>query len=181
MTAPRAALALALGLALAHPGLGNDEEFEHLGDSAPEGKADAVTTSGTLAGVTPEALTTDTSFTHIEEDSSQLEFTLMVFIPLAVLVLLLLSVVLAATYFKRKRTKQEPSSQGSQSALQTYELGCENLKVPIFEEDTPSVMEIEMEELDKWMNSLNRNADRECLPTLKEEMEPSHSPSDNEL
>lgn len=28
---------------------------------------------------------------------------------------------------------------------------------PIFEEDTPSVMEIEMEELDKWMNSMNRN------------------------
>lgn len=28
---------------------------------------------------------------------------------------------------------------------------------PIFEEDTPSVMEIEMEELDKWMSSMARN------------------------
>lgn len=73
-----------------------------------------------------------------------------------------------------------PSSQGSQSALQTYELGSDNLKVPIFEEDTPSVMEIEMEELDKWMNSMNRNADSECLPTLKEEKESNHNPSDNE-
>lgn len=60
------------------------------------------------------------------------------------------------------------------------ELGGETLKVPIFEEDTPSVMEIEMEELDKWMNSMNRNADYECLPTLKEEKEPNPSPSDNE-
>lgn len=37
-----------------------------------------------------------------------------------------------------------------------------------------------MEELDKWMNSMNRNADYECLPTLKEEKEPNPSPSDNE-
>lgn len=55
------------------------------------------------------------------------------------------------------------------------------MKVPIFEEDTPSVMEIEMEELDKWMNSMNRNADYECLPTLEEEKEPNlNNPSDNE-
>ncbi|XP_063494357.1 transmembrane protein 154 isoform X8 [Symphalangus syndactylus] len=100
----------------------------------------------------------------------------MVLIPLILLVLLLLSVVFLATYCKRKRTKQEPSSQGSQSALQTYELGSENVKVPIFEEDTPSVMEIEMEELDKWMNSMNRNANFECLPTLKEEKESNHNP-----
>ncbi|XP_012996215.1 transmembrane protein 154 isoform X5 [Cavia porcellus] len=60
------------------------------------------------------------------------------------------------------------------------ELGGENLKVPIFEEDTPSVMEIEMEELDKWMNSMNRSADCECLPTVKEEKEPNHNPSDSE-
>ncbi|XP_022366840.1 transmembrane protein 154 isoform X2 [Enhydra lutris kenyoni] len=72
------------------------------------------------------------------------------------------------------------SSRGSQSALQTCELGSENIKVPIFEEDTPSVMEIEMEELDKWMNSMNKNADCECLPTLKEEKESNHNPSDNE-
>lgn len=64
--------------------------------------------------------------------------------------------------------------------MPTHELGGETLKVPIFEEDTPSVMEIEMEELDKWMNSMNRNADYECLPTLKEEKEPNLSPSDNE-
>lgn len=64
--------------------------------------------------------------------------------------------------------------------MQTYELGGGTLKVPIFEEDTPSVMEIEMEELDKWMSSMSRNADYECLPTLKEEKEPALSPSDSE-
>ncbi|XP_014635702.1 PREDICTED: transmembrane protein 154 [Ceratotherium simum simum] len=134
----------------------------------------------TFAAVTTEMLITNTSSTHMDEDENQLEFILMVLIPIMLLALLFLLVIILVTYYKRKRTKQEPSSQGSQSALQTYELGSENVKVPIFEEDTPSVMEIEMEELDKWMNSMNRNADYEGLPTLKEEKESNHSPSDNE-
>ncbi|XP_075469489.1 transmembrane protein 154 isoform X3 [Ascaphus truei] len=33
----------------------------------------------------------------------------------------------------------------------------EDVKGPIFEEDTPSVMEIEMEELDKWMSDMKKN------------------------
>ncbi|KAF5923418.1 hypothetical protein HPG69_006587, partial [Diceros bicornis minor] len=140
----------------------------------------------TFAAVTTETLITNTSSTHMDEDENQLEFILMVLIPIILLALLFLLVIILVTYYRRKRTKQgkyfvcsyfqtiapcineqsikqntfcfytEPSSQGSQSALQTYELGSENVKVPIFEEDTPSVMEIEMEELDKWMNSMNR-------------------------
>ncbi|XP_023369219.1 transmembrane protein 154 [Otolemur garnettii] len=153
---------------------GDSELSEYSGDSPSE-----EIISSTFAAVTTESFIADTNSTLIAEDANQLEFILMVLIPLVLLVLLLLSVVLIAVYYKRKRTKKE-SSQGSQSALQTYELGSENLKVPIFEEDTPSVMEIEMEELDKWMNSLNRNANCECLPTLKEEKESNHSPSDNE-
>ncbi|XP_007189481.1 transmembrane protein 154 isoform X1 [Balaenoptera acutorostrata] len=138
-------------------------------------------TPSTSAAVTTEIFTASMTSTVIDEDAGQLEFILMVLIPLIVLAVLLLSVILFVIYHKRKRNKQEPSSQGSQSALQTHHLGSENMKVPIFEEDTPSVMEIEMEELDKWMNSMNRNANYECLPTLEEEKEPNHSnPSDNE-
>uniref|UniRef100_A0A4X2L3K0 Transmembrane protein 154 n=2 Tax=Vombatus ursinus TaxID=29139 RepID=A0A4X2L3K0_VOMUR len=110
-----------------------------------------------------------------------LEFLLMVGIPLLLLLLLSLLVVFLVRYKKRRKSKPVPSSQGSQSALQSYELGSENVKSPIFEEDTPSVMEIEMEELDKWMNSMNRNAECECLPTVKEEeKESNHNPSDAE-
>ncbi|KAJ8782462.1 hypothetical protein J1605_010170 [Eschrichtius robustus] len=115
------------------------------------------TTPSTSAAVTTEIFTASMTSTVIDEDAGQLEFILMVLIPLIVLAVLLLSVILFVIYHKRKRNKQEPSSQGSQSALQTHHLGSENMKVPIFEEDTPSVMEIEMEELDKWMNSMNRN------------------------
>ncbi|XP_013378319.1 PREDICTED: transmembrane protein 154 [Chinchilla lanigera] len=182
MSAPQAArlsvLGLALGLA-AHQGKSEDSGLS--GDGFPEGnKTIEEDTSSTFMVVIPEAFPADTNSTQLPEDTNQLEFMLMVLIPLILLSLLLVSVVLLATYYKRKRTKQEPSSQGSQSALQTCELGGESLKVPIFEEDTPSVMEIEMEELDKWMNSMNRNADGECLPTLKEEKESNHNPSDSE-
>ncbi|XP_050751559.1 transmembrane protein 154 [Gymnogyps californianus] len=76
--------------------------------------------------------------------------------PVALLVLLILLIVFFVIHHKRKKSKQD-------------ELGSENVKSPIFEEDTPSVMEIEMEELDKWMNSMNKNADCECLPTVREE------------
>ncbi|NXY89213.1 TM154 protein, partial [Alcedo cyanopectus] len=77
-------------------------------------------------------------------------------VPAALVGLLILLSVFFVIHHKRKKSKQE-------------ELGSENVKSPIFEEDTPSVMEIEMEELDKWMNSINKNAECECLPTVKEE------------
>ncbi|KFP00836.1 Transmembrane protein 154, partial [Calypte anna] len=77
-------------------------------------------------------------------------------VPVVLLALLILLIPFFVIHHKRKKSKQD-------------ELGSENVKSPIFEEDTPSVMEIEMEELDKWMNSLNKNADCECLPTVREE------------
>ncbi|KAM7113134.1 transmembrane protein 154 isoform 1-T1 [Ciconia maguari] len=77
-------------------------------------------------------------------------------VPVVLLVLLILLTIFFVIHHKRKKSKQD-------------ELGSENVKSPIFEEDTPSVMEIEMEELDKWMNSMNKNADCECLPTVREE------------
>ena len=146
-----------------------------------ESQDEGTVTPSAFAAVTTETLPANISFPLIEEDGAQAEFMLMVLVPSILLALLLLSVVFLVIHRKRKRNKREPSSQGSHSALQTNELASENVKVPIFEEDTPSVMEIEMEELDKWMNSMNRNADYEGLPTLEEEKEPNHnSPSDNE-
>ncbi|XP_065592543.1 transmembrane protein 154 [Cyrtonyx montezumae] len=89
-------------------------------------------------------------------------------VPAVLLALLVLLVIVLIIVHNRKKSKQD-------------ELGSENVKSPIFEEDTPSVMEIEMEELDKWMNSMNKNADCECLPTVREEeKESTANPSDAE-
>ncbi|MEJ1277673.1 transmembrane protein 154 [Cricetulus griseus] len=173
MTALCIALVLALGLAFGHSDQGNDEELEHSGYSTTteEEKVEEETTSA-LAVVTTEALTTDTNSTYTTGPQSPMEFVLMVVVPLAALVILL-SVVLLAIYLKSKRPKQV---QKNHELVFTSCLTDTVASSPIFEEDTPSVMEIEMEELDKWMNSMNRNANYECLPTLKEEKEPNLSP-----
>ncbi|XP_033016976.1 transmembrane protein 154 isoform X2 [Lacerta agilis] len=85
--------------------------------------------------------------------------------------LLLILIVLLVVFIVRRR-KQKPPKQ--------EELASESCKSPIFEEDTPSVMEIEMEELDKWMSSLKRNTECEYLPPVKEEKDCNASPSDCE-
>ncbi|XP_028377394.1 transmembrane protein 154 [Phyllostomus discolor] len=183
--APRAALLFALIIALLPYGRAqeNSSTTEEPTDTPEEvGSTDKDATIITTAATTvaTETLTELTDSAFLEEEDHPLEFILMVSIPLILLAFLLLSVVFIMIRYKRKKTKQESSVQGSQSIFQTYELGSDNLKLPIFEEDTPSVMEIEVEELDKWMNNMNRNADSECLPTVKEEKESNHSPSDNE-
>lgn len=103
-----------------------------------------------------------------DEDSLEAEQSILIYIvPVALLVLMLL-ITFFVMHHKRKKSKQD-------------ELGSENVKSPIFEEDTPSVMEIEMEELDKWMTSMNKNGDCECLPTVREEEKESiTNPSDGE-
>ncbi|XP_032488605.1 transmembrane protein 154 isoform X1 [Phocoena sinus] len=182
--ARRAALIFALVIAFLPTRQAQEMEETELSADIPTdmGSSDGeATVPSIFAAVTTEIFTVSMSPTLINEDAGQLQFILMGLIPVILLAVLLFSVILFVIYRKRKRNKQEPSSRGSQSALQTNDLGSENMKLPIFEEDTPSVMEIEMEELDKWMNSMNRNANYECLPTLEEEKEPNHSnPSDNE-
>ncbi|NXR82085.1 TM154 protein, partial [Pycnonotus jocosus] len=92
-----------------------------------------------------------------DEDSIEAEQSILIYVvPVALLILLVLLITFFVMHHKKKKSKQD-------------ELGSENVKSPIFEEDTPSVMEIEMEELDKWMNSMNKNGDCECLPTVREE------------
>ncbi|XP_063166139.1 transmembrane protein 154 [Candoia aspera] len=86
-------------------------------------------------------------------------------------VLLLILLILLVIFIIRCRNQKQS---------QQDELGSENGKSPIFEEDTPSVMEIEMEELDKWMNSLKRNEECDYLPPVKEEKDCNTNPSDCE-
>ncbi|XP_037352543.1 transmembrane protein 154 [Talpa occidentalis] len=179
MKTPRAALVTQLLSTGGAQGYFEDsEQSGYMPQEEEDTRGETITQSG-LAAETTDTFFASTNVTFIDGEEIQLQFILMVLIPV-VLLALLLGTILLLIYYKRKRSKQEPSSQESQNAFQTYGLGSENLKVPIFEEDTPSVMEIEMEELDKWMNSMNKNDDCGCLPPLKEEKESIHSPSDNE-
>ncbi|KFQ04677.1 Transmembrane protein 154, partial [Leptosomus discolor] len=88
---------------------------------------------------------TELNDTNNQDSLEAAEQSILIYVvPVALLVLLISLIVFFVIHHKRKKSKQD-------------ELGSENVKSPIFEEDTPSVMEIEMEELDKWMNSMNKN------------------------
>ncbi|NXK29982.1 TM154 protein, partial [Piprites chloris] len=117
-----------------------------------------VTTSATESSFETESTSSSEPNAVNNEDSLEAtEQSILIYVvPVVLLVLLILLITFFVIHHKRKKSKQD-------------ELGSENVKSPIFEEDTPSVMEIEMEELDKWMNSMNKNADCECLPTVREE------------
>ncbi|XP_032863169.2 transmembrane protein 154 isoform X1 [Tyto alba] len=129
-----------------------------------------VTSSATESGFETKSTTsTELNVVNNQDSLEAAEQSILIYVvPLVLLVLLILPIIFFVIHHKRKKSKQD-------------ELGSENVKSPIFEEDTPSVMEIEMEELDKWMNSMNKNADCECLPTVREEEKESvANPSDGE-
>ncbi|GAB5570448.1 transmembrane protein 154 isoform X3 [Prionailurus iriomotensis] len=150
--------------------LGYVEELEQSADRPLEVESldGDSTIQTTLAAVTTATLITNTNFTYIEEDADQHEFVLMVLIPLILLALLFVILAILVTRYKRKRTKQgmnwEVRTSKCEFLLPPTQLSVDEdirERNPIFEEDTPSVMEIEMEELDKWMNNMNRNDDNE--------------------
>ncbi|NXE88583.1 TM154 protein, partial [Menura novaehollandiae] len=102
---------------------------------------------------TQSSPSTELNAVNHEDSLEAAEQSILIYVvPVVLLVLLILLITFFVIHHKRKKSKQGKS-----------------VFFPIFEEDTPSVMEIEMEELDKWMNSMNKNADCECLPTVKEE------------
>ncbi|XP_059553813.1 transmembrane protein 154 isoform X2 [Myotis daubentonii] len=132
MKAPRAALLCALTIALFLTGRAQESELPSSeATEESEGESTDVTQKveptdedtpviSTVAALTTETVTEYENYTSIGEEDTQLELILMVLIPLVVLALLLLSVVLIVINYKRKKSKQElPSSQGSQSVLQT--------------------------------------------------------------
>uniref|UniRef100_A0A6I8QKW5 Transmembrane protein 154 n=1 Tax=Xenopus tropicalis TaxID=8364 RepID=A0A6I8QKW5_XENTR len=73
-------------------------------------------------------------------DGTDLSRTLLFAFPIFILILLIPLIIFIV---KHKRWKKAGKGK--------------ILYIPIFEEDTPSVMEIEMDELDKWMNSKKKN------------------------
>ncbi|XP_063776611.1 transmembrane protein 154 isoform X2 [Pseudophryne corroboree] len=72
-------------------------------------------------------------------------------------IILLLLIPLMIFIVKKKRRKKDKEDMPT----------SEDIKSPIFEEDTPSVMEIEMDDLDKWMSYMRKGSSR--LSTLDEE------------
>ncbi|XP_070805258.1 transmembrane protein 154 [Pituophis catenifer annectens] len=119
-----------------------------------------------------------------ETNGNESILTTTVIIGVAVVLLLVLLIILVIFIVRRRKRKQSQEDElGSENGKRSISPSQQVLSssptispLPIFEEDTPSVMEIEMEELDKWMNSLKKNAESDYLPALKEEKDCNTNP-----
>ncbi|KAL4640407.1 transmembrane protein 154 isoform X1 [Arapaima gigas] len=74
---------------------------------------------------------------------------LMVIIPLILLLLIVLVIALFALYRRYKR--KTSSFNGGKEDEFLPGSDAEKVPMPMFEDDVPSVMELEMEDLEKWM------------------------------
>ncbi|XP_069487385.1 transmembrane protein 154 isoform X2 [Ambystoma mexicanum] len=109
-----------------------------------------------FAESTPSLEVPTTQNSSREYTDTDINTILMFGIPALALVLLVIFIIVVVKCCHRKTFKPDnPES--------------EDIKSPIFEDDLPSVMEIEMEELDQWMNSLSKNAEREQPPNDENE------------
>ncbi|XP_044156281.1 transmembrane protein 154 [Bufo gargarizans] len=84
--------------------------------------------------------------------------TILIYAAPAIILVLLIPIIILIVQRKRRKKQQE--------AILDVPADKKDLKSPIFEEDTPSVMEIEMDDLDKWMSNM-KNSCR--LSALEEE------------
>lgn len=85
----------------------DDSETEESADLPQEvGSIDEDAIASTIAAPITDTLIENTNTALFEEEDKQLEFILMVLIPLILLALLFLSVVLIVIKYKRKKTKQ---------------------------------------------------------------------------
>ncbi|XP_051240734.1 transmembrane protein 154 isoform X2 [Dicentrarchus labrax] len=105
--------------------------------------------NGSGVSPTPDATpeTDDPSVTDTSEES--LSF-IIILIPV-VLVVLIISMIVCGIFINRRWNKKARNQELKQE--DPYLDGCSTEKVPMpmFEEDVPSVLELEMEELDQWM------------------------------
>ncbi|XP_068135079.1 transmembrane protein 154 [Hyperolius riggenbachi] len=156
---------LLLFVGLFHHGITEDAEYD----------ADLQSTYVTpLDGTDDHSVlnTEQTLFTTSYENTNDTEFnstdpteippsdviTLLICATPAIVLVLLIPLIIFLVRRKRRKKHKEVADDEPQD---------EDIKSPIFEEDTPSVMEIEMEDLDKWMSNMKKHSNR--LSTLEEE------------
>ncbi|XP_056418680.1 transmembrane protein 154 isoform X2 [Hyla sarda] len=109
----------------------------------------------TLSFVTFNAFNgTDDEITESPDVFGSDLISILIYATPAIILILLIPIIILIVRRKRRKKQQEDVPID------------EDVKSPIFEEDTPSVMEIEMDDLDKWMSNM-KNSCR--LSTLEEE------------
>ncbi|XP_036439709.1 transmembrane protein 154 isoform X2 [Colossoma macropomum] len=103
------------------------------------------------SSITATVLPTESATGPEESDPTEepvSDFTVIMVALVLVLVLILMAIFIAALLISRR--KRETANALKEDPYLDAE-GREKVPMPMFEEDVPSVMELEMEDLEKWM------------------------------
>ncbi|XP_026027176.1 transmembrane protein 154 isoform X2 [Maylandia zebra] len=175
MSTPRVKVPLLLLLLLTTvlPGTGfGQEEMEQSGSGN-----DTVTTvvtdtsivinqtssNGTLYGSASGSVATSIDENSMDETESSGLDPIIIIIP-AVLVVLIICMIVCGIFINRRWNKQKRNPDLSKEDPYLDGSSTEKVPMPMFEEDVPSVLELEMEELDEWMKKDGETAeDSKCL------------------
>ncbi|KAF4071394.1 hypothetical protein AMELA_G00272620 [Ameiurus melas] len=95
----------------------------------------------------PEQNNTSPEDTEQQENDLQ---TVFIIIAVCLILVLVLSVIMAGILIARRRRKQNTTDPEEDDPYLDDEDG-EKVPMPMFEDDMPSVMELEMEDFEKWM------------------------------
>ncbi|KAI3353309.1 hypothetical protein L3Q82_019852, partial [Scortum barcoo] len=90
-----------------------------------------------------------------EKDEGNLNF-IIILIPM-VLVVVIIGIIVCGIFINRRWNKKGRNQELKQEDPYLDGSSTEKVPMPMFEEDVPSVLELEMEELDQWMKEDGRN------------------------
>ncbi|KAJ8281121.1 hypothetical protein GJAV_G00063770 [Gymnothorax javanicus] len=91
---------------------------------------------------------------------------LLIIIPLALLILLVIVAAVVAFIISRRRAKKLSTAGDVKEDEYLHGSESEKVPMPMFEDDVPSVLELEMEDLEKWMI---KDTGRICLDSSGDE------------
>ncbi|XP_067441099.1 transmembrane protein 154 isoform X2 [Thunnus thynnus] len=97
----------------------------------------------------PDILTDDISTTSTPVDEGGLS-PIIIMIPV-VLVVVIIAIIVVCIFIKRRWNKKVENQDLRKEDPYLEDASAEKVPMPMFEEDVPSVLELEMEELDQWM------------------------------
>lgn len=136
--------------------------------SSSDGSLDTAeeTTEGESSGEDPgldnsETATGDPNFssstsTPLEEEEGL--SPIIILIPV-VLVVVIIAIIVVCIFIKRRWNKKAENQDLRKEDPYLEDASAEKVPMPMFEEDVPSVLELEMEELDQWMKKDGETAE----------------------
>ncbi|XP_028314501.1 transmembrane protein 154 isoform X3 [Gouania willdenowi] len=128
------------------PGLVSDD-FEKLGSGDDEKKSPYFDPNEETSFTNTYSEQTDSTFTSDEENGLNLTTIL---IPVVVGVLII-SIIVCGVIANRKWSQKATNKQSVTDDPFLDGTSTEKVPMPMFEEDVPSVLELEMDELDQWI------------------------------